>query len=177
MAEVKRAQSLGDVAAVQEALAQANAYKEMLEREAAAKAEAEAQHAAEEAHVGAQIGALVEAAYLVASADGRYTDGESAQLVERVGALTENKFASEQLASMAEDARGRSSEGIDARARAIAEILPDPELRRATLLVASAVAWLDGGVGQKEGLALQSLARAFGFSIDELHKIMGQAHG
>ncbi|MDI3284409.1 tellurite resistance TerB family protein [Polyangium sp. 15x6] len=177
MAEVKRLGSLGNVAAVQEALAQADAYKEMLEREAAAKAEAEARHAAEEAHVGAQIGALVEAAYLVASADGRYTSSESDRLVERVGALTENKFAADHLAAMASEAQGRASEGIDARARAIAELLPDPELRRATLLVASAVAWLDGGVGQKEGLALQSLARAFGFSIDELHKIMGQAHG
>jgi len=177
MAEVKRLQGLGNVAAVQEALAQANAYKEMLEREAAAKAEAEAQHAAEEAHVGAQIGALVEAAYLVASADGRYTSSESEQLVERVGALTEDKFASHQLAAMADEAQSRASEGIDARARAIAAILPDPELRRATLLVASAVAWLDGGVGQKEGLALQSLARAFGISIDELHKIMSKAHG
>ncbi len=177
MAEVNRLQSLSNIAAVQATLAQANAYKEMLEREAAAKAEAEAQNAAEEAHVGSQIGALVEAAYLVASADGRYTSTESEQLVERVGALTENKFAAEQIAAMADSASGRASEGLDARAQAIAEILPDPELRRATLLVASAVAYLDGGVGTKEGLALQALARAFGFPINELHKIMGQAHG
>jgi tellurite resistance protein len=178
MAEVKRLQSLANVAAVQQALEQANAYKEMLEREAAAKAEADAKHAAEEAAVCTQIGALVEAAYLVASADGRYTSDESERLVERVGALTENKFASDHLASMADEARVRAdAEGLEARARSIADTLPDPELRRATLLVASAVGWLDGGVGAKEGLALQALARAFDIPINELHKIMSQAHG
>jgi len=175
MAEVTRLKSIADTAAVQQALAQANAYKEMLEREAAAKADAEAQH---QAHVGAQIGAVVEAAYLVASADGRYTSAESERLVDRVASLTENRFSGDELAAMAEQAKGRcEAEGLDARARAVAELLPDAELRHATLLVASCVAWLDGGVGQKEGLALQSLARAFGISIDELHKIMGKAHG
>jgi len=178
MAEIKRLGSIGNIAAVQETLAQANAYKEMLEREAAAKAEVEARHAAEEEAHGAQIGALVEAAYLIASADGRYSSEESERLVERVGALTEHKFGPDALASMAEAARSRvDDEGIAARAAAIAEALPDPDLRRATLLVASTVAWLDGGVGQKEGLALQNLARAFGIGIDELHKIMGKAHG
>lgn len=178
MAEIKRLGSIGNIAAVQQALEQANAYKEMLEREAAAKAEVEAQHAAEEAAHGAQISALVEAAYLVASADGRYSSDESERLIERVGALTEDKFGADALASMAEAARGRvDAEGIAARAASIAEALPDPDLRRATLLVASTIAWLDGGVGQKEGLALQNLARAFGIGIDELHKIMGKAHG
>jgi tellurite resistance protein len=178
MAEVKRAQRISEVAGVRAALEQAEAYKQMLEREAAAKAEQEAQHAAEEQAIGAQIGALVEAAYIVASADGNYTSTESERLVGRVAALTENKFSDDQLASMANAAASKvSAEGLQARAQAIADALPDAELRRATLLVASAVAWLDGGVGQKEGLALQALARAFGFSIDELHKIMGKAHG
>ncbi|UQA55151.1 tellurite resistance TerB family protein [Polyangium aurulentum] len=178
MAEIKRAQRISEVAGVKAALEQAEAYKQMLEREAAAKAEQEAQHAAEEQAIGTQIGALVEAAYIVASADGNYTSTESQRLVGRVGALTEDKFSDAQLEAMANDAAGRvSAEGLQARAQSIASTLSDPELRRATLLVASAVAWLDGGVGQKEGLALQALARAFGFSIDELHKIMSQAHG
>ena len=178
MAQVNRAQSIADSPAVQAALAEATAYKEMLEREAAAKEAAAAQNAAEEAQVGAQIGALVEAAYLIASADGRYTSAESERLVERVAALTENKFSGDSIAAMAEQAKERcDAEGLAARASAIAELLPDPELRRATLLVASRVGWLDGGVGQKEGMALQALAHAFGIATPELHKIMAKAHG
>jgi tellurite resistance protein len=176
MAEVQRLQRLSEVAGVKAALEQAEAYKQMLEQEAAAKAAVDAQHAAEEAQIGSQIGALVEAAYLVASADGRYTTSESERLVGRVGVLTENKFSDEQLSAMANAAAENcSAEGLERRTHAVAELLPDPELRRATLLVASAVGYLDGGVGQKEGLALQALARAFGFSINELHKIMGEA--
>ncbi len=49
--------------------------------------------------------------------------------------------------------------------------------RWTSLLAASAAAWKDGGVGQKEGLALQAFARAFGIPINELHKIMSEAHG
>lgn len=160
---------------IQAVLEQATAYKEMLEREAAAKAAVEEQHAAEEQQVGAQIGALVEAAFLVAAADQRYTNEEAQRLVHIVGALTHNKFSEEQLHQMAEAASLKLGEGLAARAEAVASLLGDEELRHSALLVASAVAYQGGGVGQKEGLALQQLARSFGFSIDQLHKIMGQA--
>jgi len=175
MAEVHR---IGNVAAVQEALDQVDAYKEMLEREAAMRAEIEARNAAGEAAIQTQIGAFVEAAFLVASADGSYSENEATRLVERVSALTRDKIGADRIAIMAGEAHLRvSEEGRDARFHALAEILPDPELRQAALLVASSVGYLDGGVGQKEGLALQSLARSFGFSIDELHKLMAKAHG
>jgi tellurite resistance protein len=178
MAEVQRLQRISEVASVKAVLDQANAYKEMLEREAAAKAEQDAKNAAEEAAVGGQVAALVEAAYLVASADGNYTNVESERMIGRVSALTDGKFSGDQLSAWANEAAGKlSAEGLKARAQAIASTIPDQELRRATLLVASAVAWLDGGVGTKEGLALQALAGAFGFSIDSLHKIMAEAHG
>lgn len=163
------------ISAVAKALQESMAFQQMLEAEKAAKEQSAAQ---EEAAQTARIDALVEAAYIVASADGRYSSAESERLVERVGALTNNLFVPDTLASMAEEARERvSAEGLEARARAIADVIQDPELRESALLVASAVGWLDGGVGQKEGLALQALARAFSISTHDLHKIMGQAHG
>lgn len=174
MAEAHELQG-GSISAVAKALQESMAYQQMLEAEKAAKDQAAAQ---EEAVQSARIDALVEAAYIVASADGRYSNEESERLIGRVGALTNNMFVPDSIASMAESARERvSAEGLEARARAIADVIQDPELRESTLLVASSVGWLDGGVGQKEGLALQALARAFDIPIHNLHKIMGQARG
>lgn len=170
------AQRLQGSEAVQSALQQSAAYQEMLEREAAMKAEILARHEQEEGRIGAQVEALVEAIYLVAAADGRFSGDECAELSAHVSVLTNDRFSPEDIETIRSNAEGRASEGIAARAKAIAECLEDGELRRSALLAASAVAWKDGGVGQKEGIALQTLARAFGVSIDELHKIMSVAH-
>ncbi len=67
------------------------------------------------------------------------------------------------------------SEGRDGRIRAVASVISDPGLRRATLLAGAGVAWLDRGVGEKEGLTLQALARAFDIPINELHQLMAKA--
>lgn len=171
------ANKLQSTEAVQSMLHDSAAYQAMLEREAAMKAEILARHAQEEGRIGGQVEALVEAIYLVASADGRFSGEECAELSAHVAALTEDRFSAEDIETMRSNAEGRASEGIAARAAAIAECLDDGDLRRSALLAASAVAWKDGGVGQKEGIALQTLARAFGISIDELHKIMSVAHG
>jgi tellurite resistance protein len=163
--------------AVQSMLQQSAAYQEMLEREAAMKEEILARQGQEEGKIGAQVEALVEAVYLVASADGRFSGDECADLSAHVAALTDNRFSPDDIDTMRGHAEGRAGEGIAARAQAIAECLDDGDLRRSALLAASAVAWQDGGVGQKEGIALQTLARAFGIPIEELHKIMSAAHG
>jgi tellurite resistance protein len=162
---------------VQAALAQTAAYQEMLQREAAIKEQILAQQAMEAGNNNSQVGALVEAIYLVATADGRFSGEECAELSAHVAALTDNRFSAEDVETMRHAAEGRAGEGIEARGHAIAELLSDADLRRSALLAASAVAWQDGGVGTKEGLALQSLARAFGIPINELHKIMSEAHG
>lgn len=150
------------------------AYREVLEKEQAAQQAADA----EQAQASAEMTALVEAACIVAASDGKISGGELERLVARVGELTEGRFSGDALQGIAEIAADRvASEGVPARADAVAASLRDPDLRRAALLVAGAVAWLDGGVGTKEGLALQALARSFGIPIDEMHRILGQAHG
>ncbi len=174
MTEAKKMQ---DTAAVQQMLGQSDAYREMLEREAAMKEEILARHASEEGRIGSQVAAMVETAYLAAAADGRFTDAECAMLSAQVAAMTDNRFSQEEIEQMTNAAREQAGEGLEARAQAIAGCLEDRDLRRCALLAASAIAWEDGGVGAKEGVALQGLARAFGFSTDELHKIMGEARG
>lgn len=162
---------------VQNALANAEAFQEMLQREAAMKEEILARQAMEASNHQSQIEALVETIYLVAAADGRFSGDECSELSTHVAALTGGQFNEDEIETMRQRAESRAGEGIEARANAIAECVADMDLRRSALLAASAVAWQDGGVGQKEGLALQTLARTFGISTNELHKIMSEAHG
>jgi hypothetical protein len=65
--------------------------------------------------------------------------------------------------------------GVKGTAASVAERITDERDRSALLMIASTVAWLGGGVGTKEGLALQALTSAFGLQIKELHEIMGAA--
>jgi tellurite resistance protein len=175
MAEVERAQRLSGI---QVLLDQMSSYKQVLERDQAAQQQAQAEQAAAEQQTSTELAALVEAAYLVAVADGRVSEAESRRLVERVGHVTGGRFSAGHIEEIMRGAAERvHGEGAAARAEVIASALPDSELRRAALLVACAVAWLDGGVGQREGLALQALARAFDIPIDEMQRILGQAHG
>jgi hypothetical protein len=65
--------------------------------------------------------------------------------------------------------------GLAGAAAAVAETISEEFERTALLSIASTVAWLGGGVGTKEGLALQALASAFGVPIKVLHQIMAGA--
>jgi tellurite resistance protein len=174
MSELKK---LEHGSGAQQILDQSAAYQEMLQREAAMKEQILAQQAMQAAAQNSQIGALVETIYLVAAADGRFSGDECSELTAHVSALTGGQFSADEIESLRSTAEGLAGEGIEARARAIAECVTDMDLRRSALLAASAAAWKDGGVGQKEGLALQAFARAFGISTNELHKIMSEAHG
>jgi tellurite resistance protein len=156
-------------------LEQMTAYKEMLEREQAQTAANEAQKAAEDEHRATEFGAFVETAYLVAAADGSVSDAETQRLSHGISQLTKGQISEQQIHDMVQAAASRlQSDGRDGRIQAIASVISDSGLRRAALSVATGLAWLDRGVGEKEGLALQALARAFGFSISELHQIMAQ---
>jgi tellurite resistance protein len=166
-----------DMSGFQAMLQQLSGFQQTLEREQAQAAEAQAEEAAEAQQARGTFGAVIEAATLVAMADGRFSQTEAQRLVQRVHQLAGGRFSEEEIHSMAQEAAGRIEvEGAGARTDAVAAALDDDELRRGALLVAGAVGWGDGGIGTKEGLALQALARGFGLSINELHQILGQAH-
>lgn len=137
--------------------------------------QAEQDVAAEEATLRA---AVIEAAYLVANADGSVSDAEAATLSTGMWEVTGHTIDQDQIQSLFEVAMARSeAEGADARYEGVANDISDEDWRHAALLIASAAGWRDGGVGVKQGLALQKLAKAFGFSINQLHQIMAEAHG
>jgi len=145
-------------------------------------AAAAAQEQAHNADLAAQatelvtIASLVEAAYLVASADGNFSGAESEKLARQFNEASGGRFGDDYLKTLVDAADERKkSEGADSRIKELGSLLTDSDLRRSAIAVASGIAWLDRGVGEKEGLVLQGLARAFGMQITEMHKILGES--
>jgi tellurite resistance protein len=129
--------------------------------------------AAEEATL---LAGLVEAAYLMAMADGEITQEETDAMADGLYKLT--NITEETLATLFGVAASRhENEGQAARIAALGSDIPDPDHRRGAFLVASAVSWKGGGIGVKQGLALQALARSFEIPTHEMQVILGKAHG
>ena len=128
------------------------------------------------AEESALLAGMVEAAYLMAMADGEITQ-------EETDAMTDGLY---KLTTITQDTLGvlftvatarRENEGQDARVAALGSDIPDSAHRRGAFLVAAAVSWKGGGIGVKQGLALQALARAFEIPMNEMHKLLAKAHG
>jgi tellurite resistance protein len=129
--------------------------------------------AAEEATL---LAAMVEASYAMAAADGEVTQEEADAMSNGLYKLT--NITEETLATLFGVAQSRhENEGQAARIAAIGNDIPDADHRRGAFLVAAAVSWKGGGIGVKQGLALQALARAFDIPTNEMHKLLAKAHG
>jgi tellurite resistance protein len=129
--------------------------------------------AAEEATL---LAGMVEASYLMAAADGEITQEEADAMSEGLYTLT--NITQETLATLFGVAAARhENEGQEARIAALGSDIPDAAHRRGAFLVAAAVSWKGGGIGVKQGLALQALARAFDIPMNEMHKLLAKAHG
>jgi tellurite resistance protein len=150
------------------------AVKEMIaQREMAAQQAAQDQQAAKvEREI--VLGALTESAYIVAAADGALSDGERTGLARGLAAITE--ASEDELCEMVDRvAPAVGEQGPKARFAEIAEVISDAELRDAAYLVACAVAWRDGGIGEKQGLALRGLKDAFGYSEAKHQALLAKA--
>jgi len=124
------------------------------------------------------VGALTETAYIIAAADGKVSDAESGEIIEGLSGLTEGNVPAEEIAEMLERVAGAvEEEGQKARFAEIAGIIEDSELRDALYLVACAVAWKDGGIGEKQGLAVRALKDAFGYSENKHQQLLAAARG
>jgi tellurite resistance protein len=116
---------------------------------------------------------LMDSVYLIAAADGEISAEERAKIAAALGALLGASMDGAAVDAGLESARAHvQSHGAVATADAVAKSVPDLDGRASILAVASSVAWLGRGVGTKEGLVLQTLARAFGISLADLHKLM-----
>jgi tellurite resistance protein len=166
--------------AVQSALNSIDSTVEQAQQEVQEQAEHQAADDAEAAEAARQsslIGAMIEAAYIVAKADGHVSESEHATLASTFSRALGDALDASQLEVYFNDAASRfDSEGRDARIEQVAANIEDPDRRRVALFAACAVAWRDGGVGTKDGLALQALARAFDIPIREMQELLGHAH-
>lgn len=125
-----------------------------------------------------RFGGIVECAYLIASADGTTSADEVSHIQDNVNAITEGAVNSELVDGfLKQAAKNAESEGRDTRIKNLANVLKEPGDREAAFLVGASAAWTGGGVGTQEGLAMQAIARAFGWEISHMHKLLGKARG
>jgi tellurite resistance protein len=120
--------------------------------------------------------AFYDAMYLIAGSDGGVSPQEKAKLVIGLRGLLGESFDEAEVDDGLEMGRVLVDErGVKGAAAAVAEAITDAAERSLLLTMASVSAWLGGGVGTKEGLALQALAAAFEIPINKLHEAMAAA--
>ena len=166
------AQAHIDEAAARETIEQAKKSIADAADAAAATAAAAGEAQARDAE-NAKRQSIFDSIYAIAAADGAVTAVEQAKMVLGLGAMLGQSYDESTIVNALATAKELyESGGIEAIASAAAEAVPEREGRSALLVLASAVAWLDHGVGTKEGLALQALARTFDIEINDLHRLM-----
>jgi hypothetical protein len=164
--------------AVKDEIAKAQAAEDAAKAQAAADAAAQEQALQAGIAQMTQMMSMVEATYLIAAADGDLSEAERAKITQGIRRISDGQASDEQIKTMLEMAGDKmKAEGLQARSASIASVIQDPELRRATFQVAAATAWLDKGIGVKQGLALQAVSKAMGIEMNEMHKLLGAAHG
>jgi tellurite resistance protein len=152
------------------------AFRALMSQGGDAEADAEAAEQSALESRAMWLGALTETAYIIAAADGQLSDGEASEIVSGLVALTDGQVSAEEVGDMLDRVRGAvEEEGQKARFSEIAGIIEDSELRDALYLVACAVAWKDGGIGEKQGLAVRALKDAFGYSEHKHQALLAQA--
>ena len=162
-------------------LADLPAFDEMIQaqseviKKAALEEELEA---AAEAARQTKLQCCVDAAYLIASADGSTSADELGHIATKMGELVAGALTDEQISDMVHIAASKVEvDGRDAVVANLPVFLEDPSERETAFLVAAAVSWTGGGIGAQEGLALQAISGAFGWEMSEMHKLLGKARG
>jgi tellurite resistance protein len=168
--------------AVKGMLSQMKAFEEMIEQQKQVLEEEKAQQAAEEEAKAAaakkrtKLGAAVDAAYLICSADGTTSPEEMGFVCGKVALLTDGNVDHTMVQELLREAAAKCDhDGRDGCVSNIANTLETQEEREAAFMVAAAVSWQGGGISTKEGLALQAISGAFGWEMGDMHKLLGKA--
>ncbi|MEO7109923.1 MAG: tellurite resistance TerB family protein, partial [Polyangiaceae bacterium] len=113
--------------------------------------------------------AIVEAAYLVASADG-VVDAEERKTFERVVfAACGGAVAASQVSALVGDFEGLLEEdGLDARVAAIAKLVSKPKHAVEVLRIAALIAQTTEGVADSERNVLEKIAKACGLDAKQV---------
>jgi tellurite resistance protein len=120
--------------------------------------------------------AVVEAAYLVANADGEFDDAERHAFQHVVLSACQDSVAEAQIAALIADLEEQVQEdGVDKRVKMVARTISRPEHAREVLRVAALIAHVSGGVSQSERDVLEKLAQAFQLDAEALERALGDA--
>ena len=120
--------------------------------------------------------AVVEAAYLVANADGVFDDEERSAFQSVVATACDNLVQLRQLQALTADFRELLAEdGIEKRARMIARTVSEREHQIEVLRIAALMAHVSGGVSAEEHAVIAELARGFALGADVVAEALQQA--
>ena len=121
--------------------------------------------------------AMLEAAYLVAAADG-LGEAERGALGELIAEVTGDPKARARVATIfARFDEGIARDGIPARLTDIASRFDDFMAREETLHFVTLIALADGSISRKEARSLIELAERLGYSMGELQALLDQVTG
>jgi uncharacterized tellurite resistance protein B-like protein len=116
---------------------------------------------------------MLEAAFLVAGADGQISKEEIGSLSDMVAEVTGANVAPSELAGLVyEFATHLEEEGRGMRIQALANHVPDPTARREVLGFAALIALCDHDLAPSELFVLHSLAKGFGFEMETVNGII-----
>lgn len=105
--------------------------------------------------------AIVEASYLVASADGKVDDEERKTFERVVYAACGGTVAANQVAALVGDFEGLlADDGLDARVAAVAKQIAKKEHAREVLRIAALIAQSSEGIADSERSVLDKIAKA-----------------
>jgi len=126
---------------------------------------------------GGSIRAIMDAAMVVAAADGTLSGDEIGEMAGSLSELTEGVLETDTTIELLNESFARyQDEGADTMIPAIAEVL-DYNMQRIAFLMASAAAWTRSGVQTAEGLVLQKMKAAFGMEDNEYFELLGEGKG
>ena len=130
--------------------------------------------AAEEA--GTDRGAVLEAMFLMAAADGEVSEVEIAQFASRCGPLVGEVAPSEVEGMFLEWGAALEEEGWERRVRSVGKALVGTPLAEVAFRAAVAVALADDYVVGAESHAMDVLAEALGIGLDEAHGVVREVY-
>jgi len=119
---------------------------------------------------------IVEAAYLVATADGVFDDDEQQAFEHVVLEACRGSVTSDQLDALLADLSDQLAEdGLDGRVDMVSRTVTRPDHQREVLRIAALLANVSGGVTDPERNVIAKLTAAFGLSPDTVDVVMREA--
>jgi hypothetical protein len=125
-----------------------------------------------------KLQALFDASYMIAAVGDDGAAEGRARIGAALTALFEGDATAVGVVQRLELARAFVKEhGGVAMSEAIAKAIAESDERANVLLIVSAFATMGSGVGPKESIALQAIARAFGVPLTDLQKLLSVGKG